>query len=129
MYQFEIKELVPMPLGIVDLSITNSTLFTFIAVAASVLLFWFALRGHSLVPSRAQSMAEVFYEFTRNMVRDTAGNEALKYFPYIFTLFVFILACNLLGMVPYSFTVTSHFAVTVFLALTVFITVTVIGFM
>ncbi len=129
MSQFEIKRLVNMDLGIIDLSFTNSALFTFIAVALTVVLLWVAVSGHSLVPSRAQSMAEVFYEFTRNMVRDTAGNEALKYFPYIFTLFVFILACNLLGMVPYSFTVTSHFAVTVFLALSVFITVTVIGFM
>lgn len=129
MYQFEIKDLVPMDLGIVDLSFTNSALFTFIAVALVVIFFWVAVKGHSLVPSRMQSMAEVFYEFTRNMIRDTAGNEALKYFPYIFTLFIFILACNLLGMVPYSFTVTSHFAVTVFLALSVFITVTVIGFM
>ena len=129
MHQFEIKRLVNIDLGFVDLSFTNSALFTFIAVALTVVFLWMSVSGHSLVPSRMQSMAESLYEFVRNMVRDTAGDEALKYFPYIFTLFVFILACNLLGMIPYSFTVTSHFAVTVFLALAVFITVTVIGFM
>ena len=129
MHQFEIKRLVPMDLGFVDLSFTNSALFTFIAIGLTIVFLWTAVSGHSLVPSRMQSIAESMYEFVRNMVRDTAGDEALKYFPYIFTLFVFILACNLLGMIPYSFTVTSHFAVTVFLALAVFISVTVIGFM
>jgi len=129
MHQFEIKRLVNIDLGIVDLSFTNSALFTFIAVALTVLFLWMSVSGHSLVPTRLQSMAEGLYEFVRNMVRDTAGDEALKYFPYIFTLFVFILACNLLGMIPFSFTVTSHFAVTVFLALAVFISVTVIGLM
>lgn len=128
MHQFEIKRLIPIDIGI-DLSFTNSALFAFIAVAITIVFLWVAVSGHSLVPSRMQSIAEGLYEFVRNMVRDTAGNEALKYFPYIFTLFIFILACNLLGMIPYSFTVTSHFAVTVFLALSVFITVTVIGFM
>ena len=128
MHQFEIKRLIPIDLGIVDLSFTNSTLWTVLAVGAVVLFFTVAMSGQSLVPTRMQSMAEGVYEFTRNMVRDTAGDEGLRYFPYIFTLFIFILACNLLGMIPYSFTVTSHFAVTVFLALAVFITVTAIGF-
>ncbi len=129
MHQFEIKKLIPLDLGIVDISFTNSALFAFIAVAATIVFMWTAVSGQGLIPGRMQSVAEGIYEFVRNMVRDTAGDEALKYFPYIFTLFVFILACNLLGMIPYSFTVTSHFAVTVFLALSVFITVTAIGFM
>ncbi|MCL4143947.1 UNVERIFIED_CONTAM: hypothetical protein GTU68_015285 [Idotea baltica] len=129
MHQFEIKPLVKIDLGIADLSFTNSSLFTFIAVGLTIVFLWVAVSGRSLVPGRLQSVAESIYEFVRNMVRDTAGDEALKYFPHIFTLFVFILACNLLGMIPYSFTVTSHFAVTVFLALSVFITVTTIGFL
>ena len=129
MYQFEIKNWIPIDLGFVDLSFTNSAFFALLAVAISSILLWTSMSGHSLVPSRAQSAAETVYEFVRNMVRDSCGDEGLKYFPYIFTLFIFILACNLLGMVPYSFTVTSHFAVTVFLALSVFISVTVIGFM
>ena len=129
MHQFEIKDWIPIDLGFVDLSFTNSAFFAFLAVALVCLFLWTAMSGSSLVPSRMQSMAEGIYEFTRNMVRDSCGEEGLKYFPYIFTLFLFILGCNLLGMIPYSFTVTSHFAVTVFLALSVFVTVTVIGFM
>ncbi len=129
MYQFEIKNWIPIDFGFVDLSFTNSAFFAFVAVAAVSLFLWLSMRGSALVPTRMQSMAEGLYEFVRNMVRDSCGEAGLKYFPYIFTLFLFILGCNLLGMVPYSFTVTSHFAVTVFLALAVFISVTVIGFM
>jgi F-type H+-transporting ATPase subunit a len=129
MHQFDIKYFFDIDLGIANMGFTNSALFAFIAVAVIVVFLWTAVSGHSLVPSRMQSVAESIYEFVRNMVRDTAGDEALKYFPYIFTVFIFILACNLIGMIPYSFTVTSHFAVTVFLALSVFISVTVIGFM
>lgn len=129
MHQFEIKNWIPIDLGFVDLSFTNSAFFAFLAVGLVCLFLWTAMSGSSLVPTRMQSMAEALYEFVRNMVRDSCGDEGLKYFPYIFTLFLFILGCNLLGMIPYSFTVTSHFAITVFLALAVFITVTVIGFM
>ena len=129
MHQFEIKNWIPIDLGFVDLSFTNSAFFAFLAVGLVSLFLWTAMSGSSLVPTRMQSMAEGLYEFVRNMVRDSCGEAGLKYFPYIFTLFLFILGCNLLGMIPYSFTVTSHFAITVFLALAVFITVTVIGFM
>ncbi len=129
MDQFIIKDWIPIDLGFVDLSFTNSAFFAFLAVGLVSLFLWTAMSGSSLVPSRMQSMAEGIYEFVRNMVRDSCGEAGMKYFPYIFTLFLFILACNLLGMLPYSFTVTSHFAVTVFLALSVFITVTMIGFM
>lgn len=129
MYQFEIKNWIPIDLGFVDLSFTNSSFFALLAVVAVCLFLMTAMSGSGLVPTRMQSMAEGLYEFVRNMVRDSCGEAGLKYFPYIFTLFLFILGCNLLGMMPYSFTVTSHFAVTVFLALSVFITVTVIGFM
>ena len=128
MDQFVIKDWIPIDLGFIDLSFTNSAFFAFLAVGLVSLFLWTAMSGSSLVPSRMQSMAEGLYEFVRNMVRDSCGDEGLKYFPHIFTLFLFILACNLLGMIPGTFTVTSHFAVTVFLALSVFITVTAIGF-
>jgi len=129
MKQFNIKELIPIDMGFANLSFTNSALFAFLAVILSCGFLWVAISDSRLVPTRMQSMAEGVYEFVRSMVRDSAGEEGMKYFPHIFTLFLFILSCNLLGMIPYSFTVTSHFAVTVFLALAVFITVTVIGFL
>lgn len=110
------------------LTITNATLWMAIAVVAiSALTIW-GTRGRALVPSRTQSAAELVYGFVRQMVTDFTGEEGAKYFPHVFTLFTFILACNLLGMVPYSFTVTSHIAVTVVMALMVFISVTAIGF-
>jgi len=81
-----------------------------------------------MVPGRWQGVAELWYEFIANMVRETIGNEGRKYFPLVFTLFSFIVLCNLLGMLPYSYTVTSHIAVTGALALVVFVVVTIIGF-
>jgi F-type H+-transporting ATPase subunit a len=86
------------------------------------------MRVPSLVPGRLQSMAELSYEFVANMVRENTGTEGMKYFPFIFSLFIFILALNMLGMVPYSFTVTSHIIVTFALALLVFLFVLIIGF-
>jgi len=86
------------------------------------------VRGRALVPGRWQSMAEVFYEFVANMIRDNVGSEGRKYFPFIFSLFMFVLFGNLLGLVPYSFTYTSHIIVNFGLAATVFIGVTIIGF-
>jgi len=107
---------------------TNSTLWMVIVVAAVSLFLILSMRGRALVPTRSQSMAELLYGFVRQMVADVAGEEGLKFFPYIFTLFTFILFSNLLGLVPYSFTVTSHIAVTATLALAVFVSVTAIGF-
>jgi F-type H+-transporting ATPase subunit a len=86
-------------------------------------------RGRAVIPSRGQSVAELAYGFVRKMVEDVAGKDALPYFPFIFTAFLFILSANFLGLIPSSFTTTSHFAVTVVLALTVFISVTVLGFL
>lgn len=129
LHQFNIVDLIPFDLGFVDLSFTNSALWAFITVG--VIWVVFALgsrRGRSPVPGRLQSMVEIFYEFIRDMVRDIVGEEGMKYFTYIFTLFLFIFFANILGMIPYSFTVTSHLAVTAFLALAVFVTVTFIGF-
>jgi F-type H+-transporting ATPase subunit a len=85
-------------------------------------------KGRAVIPSRSQSMAELAYGFVRKMVEDVAGKDALPYFPYIFTLFMFILFANFLGLIPGSFTTTSHIAVTAILAAGVFLTVTIVGF-
>jgi F-type H+-transporting ATPase subunit a len=98
------------------------------AVVAITAFLLIAMRGRALVPSRLQSMAELSYEFIANMIRENSGREGMKYFPFIFSLFMFVLFCNLIGMIPYTFTVTSHIIVTFALALVVFIGVTVIGF-
>jgi F-type H+-transporting ATPase subunit a len=111
------------------LTITNATLWMAIAVlGVSALTIW-GTSGRALVPSRTQSVAELLYGFVRQTVQDVVGDEGIKYFPYIFTLFTFILFCNMLGMIPFSFTPTSHIAVTGVMALAVFITVTAIGFL
>ena len=107
---------------------TNATLWMLLAVGAIALLMVVGSRGRQLVPSRAQSAAEVTYGFVRKMVEDIAGKEGMKYFPYIFTVFLFILFANLLALIPASFAPTSHIAVTALLAIAVFVTVTVIGF-
>jgi F-type H+-transporting ATPase subunit a len=109
-------------------TITNATLWMAIVVAVIALLFLAPSKGRGHVPTRLQSVGELIYGFTRQMVVDIAGEEGMKYFPHIFTLFLFILFSNMLGMLPYSFTVTSHIAVTGVMALGVFITVTAIGF-
>jgi F-type H+-transporting ATPase subunit a len=107
---------------------TNATLWMLLAVGAIALLMVVGSRGRQLVPSRAQSAAEVTYGFVRKMVEDIAGKEGMKYFPYIFTVFLFILFANLLALIQASFSPTSHIAVTALLAIAVFVTVTVIGF-
>ena len=110
-------------------TITNVTLWMAVTVAAVAVLLVFLSRGRALVPTRGQSVAELIYGFTHKMVEDVAGKEGLKYFPYILTLFMFILFANLLALLPMSFSTTSHIAVTAVLALAVFFTVTAIGFM
>jgi F-type H+-transporting ATPase subunit a len=107
---------------------TNVTLWMAITVLAVVALLVIGTRGRAIIPSRSQSMAEMAYGFVYHMVADVAGKDALKYFPYILTLFLFIVFANMLGLLPMSFTTTSHIAVTGTLAIAVFITVTVIGF-
>lgn len=107
---------------------TNVTLWMGIAVLAIVGLLVLGTRGRAIVPSRSQSIAEVIYGFVYKMVEDIAGKEGLKYFPYIFTLFIFILVANVVGLLPKSFTTTSHIAVTATMAMAVFIVVTLIGF-
>ncbi len=107
---------------------TNATLWMALTIIAVSLLMVAGARGRALVPSRAQSMAELTYGFVHKMVVDVAGKEGAKYFPYVLTLFLFILFANLLALIPTSFSSTSHIAVTAVLALAVFISVTAIGF-
>jgi F-type H+-transporting ATPase subunit a len=106
---------------------TNVTLWLVLAVVAIGLLMVMGTRRRAIVPSRSQSVAELMYGFIHNMVEEVAGHDGVKYFPYVMTLFLFILFANLLGLIPMSFTTTSHVAVTATLALAVFLGVTVLG--
>ncbi len=126
--QFEIRELLPIHVGELNLSYTNSALWMTIAVGLTALLFAAGMRGRAMVPGRLQSVVELSYEFVANMVRDNVGSAGRPYFPFVFTLFIFILFGNLLGMLPYSFTFTSHIVVTFAMAAVVFVGVTTIGF-
>ncbi|MEM1399049.1 MAG: F0F1 ATP synthase subunit A, partial [Pseudomonadota bacterium] len=125
--QFEVKPIVPIQVGPLDLSFTNASLYMVIGVALLTLFFWATTQGRALVPSRWQSLAEIFYEVIGNMIRDNVGSAGRAYFPFIFTLFMFVLVLNLIGMIPGTFTVTSHIIVTFGLAFFIFIAVTVIG--
>ncbi len=109
-------------------TVTNVTLWMALTVAAVTALLVLGTRGRAVVPSRIQSVAELAYGFVYKMVEDVAGKDGAKFFPYIMTLFCFVLFSNFLGLLPMSFTTTSHIAVTAVLALLVFVTVTAIGF-
>ncbi|CAL8979514.1 ATP synthase subunit a [Rhodoplanes serenus] len=127
-HQFEIVNLVPLAkIGSTELHLTNSALFMIVAVAITGVLMLGTTAGRQLVPGRLQSMAEVTYEFVADMIRSTAGEQGMRFFPLVFSLFTFILFANLVGIVPYTFTVTSHIVVTASLALLVFLTVIVYG--
>jgi F-type H+-transporting ATPase subunit a len=126
--QFEIKRLYEIHIGGIDVSITNSAVFMFVAIALVTAFLTLGMRQHALIPGRWQSMVELSYEFIAKMVRDNVGSDGMRYFPFVFTLFMFILFCNLIGMVPFAFTVTSHIIVTFVMAAVVFLGVTVIGF-
>jgi F-type H+-transporting ATPase subunit a len=126
--QFEIQTLVPIRIGGIDVSLTNSSLYMTLVIITITLFLTLSMRRRSLVPGRWQSLAEIFYEFIAGMIRDNVGPEGHKYFPFIFTLFMFILFGNLIGLIPYSFTFTSHIIVTFGMAMAVFIGVTIIGF-
>jgi F-type H+-transporting ATPase subunit a len=127
--QFEIHKLVEIsPIAGIDPSITNSGVFMMIVAMLVTGFLAVGMRHHAMVPGRWQSLAELSYEFIANMIRDNVGPEGRKYFPFMFTLFMFILFANMVGMVPYTFTVTSHIIVTFALAVVVFVGVTAIGF-
>ncbi|MEN0000284.1 MAG: F0F1 ATP synthase subunit A [Pseudomonadota bacterium] len=127
--QFEIKKIIPLEnVAGLDLSFTNASLFMVATVATASAFFYLSTANRGLVPNRAQSVAEMAYEFVAGMLRDAAGSQGMKFFPFVFSLFIFILLANLFGMVPFFFTVTSQIIVTFALALLVIGTVTVYGF-
>ena len=128
-HQFEINKIFSIAkIGAHEIAFTNSAAFMVIAVAGIALLMLATTRGRALVPGRLQSVAEISYEFVANTLKNTAGEEGMKFFPLVFSLFMFILVVNVIGLLPYAFTVTSHIIVTVALALLVFLTVIVYGF-
>ncbi len=125
--QFTIKVLFALNLFGYDVSFTNSSLFMVLTVLASVVFLALAIRPAALIPGRMQGLAEMLYEFVADMVRSNVGNEGRPYFPVIFTLFMFVLFSNLLGLIPYSYTTTSQIVVTFAMALTIFVGVTLIA--
>jgi F-type H+-transporting ATPase subunit a len=128
-HQFEINRLLPITnVGGHEIDFTNSALVMFIIVGAVSTLLIGATGRRAVVPGRLQSIAEVSYEFVANTVRSSAGTEGMKFFPFVFTLFMFVLFANLIGLIPYSFTVTSQLIITATLALTVFFIVVGYGF-
>jgi F-type H+-transporting ATPase subunit a len=127
-HQFDLHRIVPIQIGGWDLSFTNSAAFMLLAVLLTTAFFVLATQARALVPGRLQSVAEVTYDFVAGMVRDSIGKEGMRFFPFVFALFVFIFVCNMLGMIPGGFTVTSHIVVTAALAALVFLIVLVVGF-
>lgn len=127
MHQFHVNTVAEIHAGPLNISITNVVVAMWVAVAATLILLFLATSKKALVPGRGQSIAEITYEFIADMIRSTAGSEGLRFFPFVFTLFVFVLACNMLGMIPGFFTATSQVVVTGTLALSVFFTVIIFG--
>jgi F-type H+-transporting ATPase subunit a len=125
--QFKIEPIIPIHIGGIDASFTNSALLMCITVAVASLVVIWGSRGRALVPSRWQSLAEISYEFIAGMIDDNVGHEGRDYFPFIFTLFMFIFFGNLLGLIPYGYTFTGQIVVTFAMAAVVFIGVTIIG--
>ncbi len=126
-HQFVITPIIPFQAGGIDLSFTNSSLWMAIAVISSATFLSVAMRDKALIPDRLQMSAEMIYQFVANMVRENVGSKGREYFPLVFTLFMVVLMGNMLGMIPYSFTYTSHLIVTASLALVIFLTVLIIG--
>jgi F-type H+-transporting ATPase subunit a len=127
-HQFDLNRLVRLEVFGWDVSFTNSALFMVLATLLTTWFFLVAMRPRALVPGRLQSVAEVSHEFVAGMLRESTGREGMRFFPFVFTLFIFIFVCNMLGMIPGGFTVTSHIIVTAALAALVFLTVLVVGF-
>jgi F-type H+-transporting ATPase subunit a len=126
-HQFEIHPIIPIKVGSLDLSFTNSALFMVLTVAGTAAFLLLPTARRAVVPGRWQSAAELIYEFVAKALRDSAGKEGMRFFPFVFSLFMFILVANLWGMFPYFFTVTSHIIVTAALALSVILTVVIFG--
>ena len=129
MHQFEVYRIGPeIKFGEIDISFTNASLFMALSAISILLILFAGSKNRSLVPSKIQLITEMSYTFVAKMISETAGSKAKPFFPFIFCLFMFVLFCNMIGMLPYSFTVTSHIIVTFVLAAIVFVGVTVIGF-
>ncbi len=129
MQQFEVHKLIPIEIGGLDLSFTNASLWMLLAIGAGAALLTLGVKRDGIVPGRTQSVVELMYDFIeRQTVGAVMGESGKKFFPFIFTLFIFIFFTNFLGLIPYSFTVTSHIIVTFAMALMVFATVLVVGF-
>ena len=129
MHQFKVYKIGPeIKLGNLDLSFTNASLFMLISALTIALLLFLGSKNKSIIPNKIQLIAELVYNFISKMISDTAGSKARPYFPFIFSLFMLVLFCNMIGMLPYAFTVTSHIIVTLVMALFIFISVTIIGF-
>ena len=127
-HQFEITKLFTIGhLGGQEIAFTNSSAYMFASVAAISLLMIAGTRGRQLVPSRIQSLAELSYEFVAGMIRSTAGPEGMRFFPLVFSLFTFIMVSNVIGIIPYAFTISSHLIVTAAMALLVFFIVLFYG--
>ena len=129
MQQFTVHRIGPeIKISGIDLSFTNASLFMVISATVIMLFLFLGSKEKKIIPNKLQLIAEMFYTFVAKMISDTAGSKAKPYFPFIFSLFMFVLFCNMVGMLPYSFTVTSHIIITLILALFIFIAVTIIGF-
>ena len=130
MHQFAVHRIGPeIKIAGIDLSFTNASLFMLLSAIAICGVLFLGTREKKLIPDKLQLISEMIYNFIAKMISDTAGTKAKPYFPFIFSLFMFVLFCNMLGMLPYSFTVTSHIIVTLLMAIFIFIAVTIIGFM
>ena len=126
--QFEIVPYTHSEVGGYNISFTNSSLSMVITVVVITLFLTLTVKTRSIVPSRLQLISELMYNFIAQLLTDTVGNQGKRYFPFVFTLFMFVLIGNMVGMIPYQFTFTSHIIVTFALAAVVFIGVTVLGF-
>ena len=129
MHQFEVYRVGPeINISGINLSFTNASFFMLISSLLILLMLFLGTKKKLLIPTKMQLMTEMSYTFVAKMINDTAGSNAKPFFPFIFTIFMFVLFCNMVGMLPYSFTVTSHIIVTFALAVFIFIGITIIGF-
>lgn len=126
-HQFQISKLIPIEVGGLDFSFTNSAAFMVATVVVASAFLFLTTTSRGLVPGRLQSVSEMSYEFVASMLRDAAGSQGMRFFPFVFSLFMFVLVANMLGLFPYFFTVTSQIIVTFALALLVIGTVIVYG--
>ena len=130
MQQFTVHRIGPeIKIAGIDLSFTNASLFMVISASIILLFLFLGSKEKKIIPDKIQLITEMFYSFVAKMISDTAGTKAKPFFPFIFSLFMFVLICNMVGMLPYSFTVTSHIIVTLVMALFIFVAVTIIGFL